>query len=102
MNTHYSFILSAAILVTTAFAIGITSVPFQTAVADPPPKTRCFSIQTENPDPDEEDITRRTCYTPVEGGAKIGQTCEVYREQEDVKCSGSQTGFGAFAPGQRD
>jgi hypothetical protein len=35
MNTKYPIVLMAAVLVTSAFAMGITSVPFQTAAAQP-------------------------------------------------------------------
>jgi hypothetical protein len=96
MNTNYSFILTAAVLVTSAFAISVTSVPFQTAAAAP---DRCYSLTFA-----EGTSTGIACsYSPnnkeaskefVRTGKDICQEQKADESSGVEKCSSSQTGFG--------
>ena len=97
MNTRYLFILTAAVLVTSAFAIGITSAPSQTALAQQQAQN-CRSTQFET------GTTSLFCLrddpnTPGFSGSppsnKGNEDCKAIKEEsEGVKCSQSQTGFG--------
>ena len=86
MNTKYPFILTAAVLVTSTFVIGITtSVPFQTASADP---DRCDSLQASG-------NTLVICGQDKETATEVKEQCKEAKEQGFFdKCSSSQTGFG--------
>jgi hypothetical protein len=87
MNTKYPFILTAAVLVTSAFVIGITSVPFQTALADP---DRCVSLQAA-----PSGNTLVSCGQDKETAQEVKERCKEAKEQGFFdKCSSSQTGFG--------
>jgi hypothetical protein len=92
MNTKYPFILTAAVLVTSAFVISITSVHFQTAVAD---ADRCTSRIIEGE-------PFRVCSTTSATNSKelhkqLSDECKTEKELGTVeKCSSSQTAFGEF------
>ncbi len=94
MNAKYPFILTAVVLVTSTFAIGMTSIPFQTAEADP---NRCTSRV-------EEGVTFRVCSTTSATNTKelhdqLKDECKTEKKLGTVeKCSSSQTAFGEFGP----
>jgi hypothetical protein len=92
MNTKYPFILTVAVLVTSAFVISITSVPFQSASAD---ADRCTSRI-------EDGVPFRFCSTTSATNTKelhkqLKDECKTEKELGTVeKCSSSQTAFGEF------
>ena len=93
MNTKSTFILTAALLSASAFAISMTSVPVQSAQAEP---DRCVSAQSE------EFGNERVCGLTKAEAKDVKEFCQDQKKQEDggtfgvQKCSSSQTGFGQF------
>lgn len=88
MNTRYKFILTAAVLVTSAVAIGITSAPPQTALAE---NWSCRSEQVKDV------FTITTCFPDKEEVKILKESCKGQKKEGTVdKCSSSQTGFGNF------
>jgi hypothetical protein len=101
MNTGYGFILiTAAVLLTSAIAIGITTAPFQSAEALP---ERCVSIDIIK---DTDIDNTMTCIIPGDKTTKEQvkeeaqaekEWCKEQKQQGAVdKCSSSQTNFGGI------
>lgn len=91
MNTKHRFILTAAVIVTSAIAIGISSTPFQTAVAD---AVYCASFQGT-------DVDFTFCSGEKELVKTVKDDCKDLKKAGMVeKCSSSRTGFGERTPNQ--